>query len=82
MPPLLCSIVGVLLRNASEVEHHGRLVADDPAIVAGRQGGDVPGAEVELLAVCHDDMQAAGDHVNEMWHVTVLPAPNDGPFVR
>src|SRR5690606_15989968 len=57
------SALGVLLRAASEVERHARLVSDDPGVMAGCHGEDVPGAELALRAVPHPDAQPALDDV-------------------
>jgi hypothetical protein len=37
--------------HACEVEHHRWLVPDHPSVVAGRNGNDIAGTELELGAV-------------------------------
>src|SRR5271166_2403792 len=52
--------------RAEPVDSHHGLLADDPGVVAARQGGDVTGAGNELSAVVHPDRQPAADVVLEM----------------
>jgi hypothetical protein len=48
--PVGLSRLGIVL-HACEVEHHTWLVPDHPSVVAGRNGNDIAGTELELGAV-------------------------------
>ena len=55
----------MLLRQTDDVdvsgniEHHARLVANDPRLVTGRDVGDVARLELDLLAVHHPEREPA-----------------------
>src|SRR5216684_5799424 len=55
-----------VVARAEPVDGHHRLVADDPGVMAARQGGDVARAGDELRAVVHPDRQPAADVVLEV----------------
>src|SRR5438034_1003809 len=74
-----------VIAGAVEVDHHRRLVADDPGVVAARQGGKVSGPRHKLGAVVHADAKPPADVVLEVrglaacglsdWLDVVRPAP-------
>ena len=49
-----------VVAGARPVDEHDWLVADDPGVVAGGQGRDLARADLELRAVRHHDVDAAG----------------------
>src|SRR4051812_32522343 len=62
------------------VDHHDLLVADDPGVVAARQGRDVPGTGDQLGAVVHADRQPAAEVVLEVRRLAALRV-RDRPHV-
>src|SRR5439155_4191383 len=74
-----------VIAGAVEVDHHRRLVADDPGVVAARQGGKVSRPRHKLGAVVHADAKPPAYVVLDMrclaacglrdWLNVVRPAP-------
>src|SRR5437773_10819771 len=61
--------------DALPVDHHARLVADDPRVVPRRAHHEIARPELELFAVVHADRHAAAD---EIPHVRRLAAVGPG----
>src|ERR1700683_618368 len=66
--PLAADLSGPLgvVTGTKPVDHHHRLLADDPGVVAFRERGDISGTRDELRAIVHPDGEFAGDVVLEM----------------
>ena len=60
--------------RAVEVDHHDRLVPDDPAVVAAGDRQHVPRAGDALGAVVHADAQATAHLVLEMLDLAAVGA--------
>src|SRR5437660_407723 len=70
LEPRAWSAPGVV-REALPVDHHARIVTDDPRVVPGRDHREVAGPELHLLPVVHDYLHPARD---EVAHVRCLTA--------
>ena len=56
----------LLLDVAEEVDDDGRLVADDPGIVAGRDIEDLHRSDLDVLTIVHLDREATGQQQLEV----------------
>src|SRR3954470_16664396 len=69
--PSFRSLVSVLL-GTHEVKRDIRLIADDPAIVAGRDVKDIASFHFDLAAIAHRSNRSAGDNDSDVFHVATL----------
>src|SRR3990172_9469773 len=65
------------LGDSAEIDHRDGYVADDPAIVAGRDGRDVAFLQVELATIRHHYVQLPSGEVDEVRRVAKLSAADD-----
>src|SRR3990170_1232370 len=63
-----------VVAGARPVDEHDWLVADDPGVMAGGQGRNLARADLELRAVRHHDVDAAGGVVLEVGRLAPLRA--------
>ncbi len=52
--------------RAGELDRVEHLVADDPGVVTRRDLVGIPGNDVQLRPVVHQDVEVPGDHIAEM----------------
>jgi hypothetical protein len=78
-PEVTALALGVVA-GAGPIDEYDWLVAHDPGIVALGQRRDLAGANVELGAIRHEDVEAARRVVLEVWSLAPL-RPGNGLYV-